>query len=160
MKTKSFIALALLFLTIHFSVNADLFSSGSLEKPIDIDEKSKTKIEIKIKTVRHFEKRTRIYIDVFNLEIHNESDWNISEVTIELKVGDRKRKYSFTGPLIEEDKTLKQTESTSENKKYIIRRNTTEIWQSNCGTFLMENKEEIEKSNWSYTIESIKGFKK
>jgi len=157
---KTIIALAFFFLTSHFSTKADLFSSGSLEKPIDVDEKSKAKIEIKIKTARQFEKRTRSYIDIINLEIHNESEWNISEVTIELTVGDKKRKYSFTGPLIEEDKNLKQTESTSENKKYIIRKNTTEIWQSNCETFLIKNKDEIEKSNWSYIIESIKGFKK
>jgi hypothetical protein len=44
------LALALLFLTIHFSSNADLFSSGSLEKPIDIDEKSKTKTRVDLKS--------------------------------------------------------------------------------------------------------------
>ena len=76
---KTIIALAFFFLTSHFSTKADLFSSGSLEKPIDVDEKSKAKIEIKIKTARQFEKRTRSYIDIINLEIHNESEWNISE---------------------------------------------------------------------------------
>lgn len=147
MKLKTIIAAPLLFCLIESTIKAGFFSKGSLDKPVEIDEKSKEKLKFSAQI------SNAIFFDGSNqleLEIHNDSDWNISEVKIKLKVGEETRSYIFSDHTVFYEKIVDGKPVNPKVQRNWITKNITATWKANVGTFI--------KKGFSYSIESIKGF--
>ena len=83
MNLKQIITAILLFGIIECQIKAGFFSKGSYDKPVEIDEKQKPKLQFNARM------SNTVFFDghqELELEIHNDSDWNISEVKIKVRI--------------------------------------------------------------------------
>jgi hypothetical protein len=147
MNLKQIITAILLFGIIEFQIKAGFFSKGSLDKPVEIDEKQKVKIKLspRISNTIFFDGTSEL-----ELEIHNDSDWNISEIKLKITVEKDSRAYIFTEYYAVYEKLIDGKPINPKVKRASISKNQTQIWKTNVGNFINQN--------FTYSIESIKGF--
>lgn len=146
-KLKTIIAAILLFRLIEPTIMAGFFSKGSLDKPVEIDEKQKSKLKFsaRISNIIFFDGS-----DELELEIHNDSDWNISEIKIKVKVGEETRSYIFADYTDFYEKIVDGKPINPKVQRNCITKNRTATWKANVGKFI--------KKDFTFSIESIKGF--
>lgn len=146
MKLKTIMAAALVFGLIQNPTKAGFLSQGSLEKPVEIDKKEKQKVKVTA---------TPIAVDSdgnckLDLEIHNDSNWNISEIKINVVVGENNRSFSVDDYFLENQKVENGIIAGGTPKRSSIPKNKTRQWSVFVGKFL--------KTGWTFSVESIKGF--
>lgn len=146
MKIKIITAATLLFCLIEPTIKAGFFSKGSPDKPVEIDEKQKEKVKFTA---------TSVGIDSdgnykIELEIHNDSNWNVSEIKINVVVGDNNRSFSVDDYFLENQKFENGIIQGGTKKRSSIPKNQTRVWSVFAGKFL--------KKGWQFSVESIKGF--
>ena len=147
MNLKQIITAILLFGIIECQIKAGFFSKGSLDKPVEIDENQKAKIKLspRISNTIFFDGTSELEV-----EIHNDSDWNISEIKLKLTVEKDSRTYIFTEYYAVYEKLIDGKPINQKVKRASISKNQTQIWKTNVGNFI--------NKNFIYSIESIKGF--
>jgi hypothetical protein len=147
MKIKTIIAVILLFGLIEPTIKAGFFSKGSRDKPVEIDEKQKELIKFAAQRSRD----THPYVSgKISLEIHNDSEWNISEVKIKITAGNQSRSYIITHYYVSYEKMVDGQPVNPKSNRGFVGKNKTEVWNENVGNFI--------DKDFSYSIESIKGF--
>ena len=147
MNLKQIITAILLFGIIECQIKAGFFSKGSYDKPVEIDEKQKPKLQFNARM------SNTVFFDghqELELEIHNDSDWNISEVKIKVKVGNQSRSYSITNFFVSYEKIVDGKPVNPKSNRGSIGKHKTAVWSENVGNFI--------DKDFSYSIESIKGF--
>lgn len=147
MQLKTIIAAAIVFLSIEPKITAGFFSKGSLDKPVEIDENQKVKVKLspRISNTIFFDGKSALEV-----EIHNDSDWNISEIKLKITVEKDSRTYIFTEYYAVYEKLIDGKPINQKVKRASISKNQTQIWKTNVGNFI--------NKNFTYSIESIKGF--
>jgi len=146
MKIKTIMAAALVFVLIPHPTKAGFLSQGSLEKPVEIDKKEKQKVKFTANAVG-IDSDGNCKID---LEIHNDSNWNISEIKINVVVGDNNRSFSVDDYFLENQRFENGIIQGGTKKRSSIPKNKTQQWSVFVGKFL--------KPGWNFSVESIKGF--
>jgi len=147
MKLKTIMAAAVVFLSIEPKIKAGFFTKGSLDKPVEIDENQKVKVKLspRISNTIFFDGTSEL-----ELEIHNDSDWNICEIKLKITVEKDSRTYIFTEYYAVYEKLIDGKPINPKVKRASISKNKTQIWKTNVGNFI--------NKNFTYSIESIKGF--
>jgi hypothetical protein len=137
----------LLLLSATSDSYAGFFSKGSPKKPVEIDEKQKTLVKFKLWNSGLVDQYGS---KMFNLQIHNDSEWNICEVKIKVKVGEETRSYVFESYTVHYDKIVDGKVVNPEESRVWIPKNRTEVFTAYTGDFI--------NGKFTYSIESIKGF--
>ena len=121
----------------HFSSEgAGLFSSGSLENPVEISKNEFKLVKLKVSRLIYLEEENKSEIEV---EVHNDSNWNIIEIIIRINpkiqpVSSEKesRKYSFSESSEIQDP---KKESSKKIVKIPILKNQTKTLKVSSGSF-------------------------